>query len=238
MTTPYLIAELGLLHYRNVDGVRDTARKVKRAGFHALKIQHYTTEDMLLEKKITQKQYGKYAERQISHLQLSQFALAVREEGLDFGITAHNMRAALDLPPLDFYKLGHGDTDDTPLCLEILKQAVIHNKRLFVSVKEDEEKYQAICNVLYETGLVPYTILGTTTEYPTTDEDTITRLFKWKAISSHIAPELFPIPLVSNLTYLELHVKPDIEPPSPVWESKDLSCSWSLSDLPKLTAGL
>jgi len=137
MNKPYLIAELGLLHYKNTDVVRDTARKVKKAGFDALKIQHFTTPeiyDKISTTKGAKEVQDKYARRELMlhHLQL--FRAVVRDENLDFGITAHNLTAAYDLMMLDvnFYTQ---DAHHGPSAMTSREDCVAHR------VPDSHERY-------------------------------------------------------------------------------------------------
>ncbi len=178
---PYLVAEIGLNHNKDMKLAADLIAAAAEAGADAVKFQSYTTElfvNSAVEKaKILVDIFSEYELTVDEHQQLK--ALADKNK-IDFFSTPLTLDWPARLAELkvDFFKVASGDLNNYALLLELLKYEVPLIVSTGASAAED---IKASINFIQERGRTDCIYLHCVSLYPTAPEKAKLATIGWLA---------------------------------------------------------
>jgi len=167
---PYLIAEIGVNHDGSVERAATMISGAAAAGFDAVKLQHWVTDELLAPATPAARYQGGGSQAEVlDGLVLDGARLAALSEhahniGIDFIITADGVLALQEvlLVRVDALKIGSGDADN-PL---LLRAARATGLPLIVSLgMTDDDTVPVIVDLL--DGVEQLTFLHCVSAYPT-----------------------------------------------------------------------
>lgn len=176
---PFLIAEFGLNHNRDLALAKKMVDAARESGVDAVKLQSYTTEYFINRRfENVHALYDIFAQLELDedfHRKLRDHAVG---KGLMFFSTPLTVDWVVKLDKLEVpaFKIASGDINNWPL----LSAVVATRKPLFVSTgAADDREVQALVKYLEDAKVAEYALLHCVSLYPTPDDKAnISRMYR------------------------------------------------------------